>query len=145
MPDLERFITAQDTSYEFALNEIKAGRKKGHWIWYIFPQLKDLGYSANAKYYGIENLDEAKDYLAHPILGRRLIEISEALLNLSENNPAVVMNGEIDAMKLQSCMTLFAYACGEKDSIFREVLEKFFNGKTDENTIEIIDKRILQP
>lgn len=140
MLDLERFIKAQDTDYETALNEIKAGRKKSHWIWYIFPQLQELGRSYNAKYYGIENLDEAKNYLAHSVLGRRLIEISGALLNLSENNPNVVMNGEIDAMKLQSCMMLFAYACGEKDSVFHKVLEKFFNGETDGNTTKIISK-----
>ena len=140
MNNLERFLTAQNTSYEAALNEIKAGRKKGHWIWYIFPQLKDLGYSFKAKYYGIENLDEAKNYLAHPVLSRRLIEISEAVLNLSENNPVIIMNGETDAMKLQSCMTLFAYACGEKDSVFYKVLEKLFDGKTDENTMKIMKK-----
>lgn len=142
MYDLERFIRAQDESpyenYERALSEIRAGRKQSHWIWYIFPQLKGLGHSYKAQYYGLENLDEAKEYLAHPVLGKRLIEITEALLSLSENIPARVMNGQIDAMKLQSCMTLFDYASGEENSIFHKVLEKFFSGQRDENTIQKI-------
>ena len=142
MYDLERFTLAQEKDYKIALREIKAGRKKTHWIWYIFPQLKDLGYSYNAKFYGIENLDEAKNYLAHPVLGKRLIEISEELLNLPENNPVTVMNGEIDSMKLKSSMTLFAYI-SEKNSVFHKVLEKFFGGGFDENTIKIIKASLI--
>ena len=138
MYDLERFIKAQDRDYKFALSEIKAGRKQTHWIWYIFPQLKDLGRSYNAEYYGIENLGEAKNYLAHPVLGKRLIEITDALLKLSKNDPVDVMNSDMDAMKLKSCMTLFAYASGENNSIFHKVLEKFFDGKMDNNTINLI-------
>ena len=137
MYNLERFITAQKRDYKNALNEIKAGHKQSHWIWYVFPQLKFLGNSYNAKFYGIENLDEAKNYLAHPVLGKNLIEISEELLKLSENNPVVVMNGEIDAMKLKSSMTLFAYI-SEKNSVFHKVLEKFFGGGFDEKTINLI-------
>ena len=140
--DLERFVTAQERDYKIALNEIKAGHKRSHWIWYIFPQLKGLGHSYNAEYYGIESIDEAKNYLAHSVLGRRLKEITEELLKLSENNPVAVM-GEIDAMKLQSCMTLFACASGEKDSIFHKVLKKFFCGKTDENTINLIKTSLI--
>ena len=137
MYDLEKFIRAQERDYEIALSEIKAGRKRSHWIWYIFPQLKELGYSYKAKFFGIENLDEAKNYLAHSVLGKRLKEITEALLNLPDNNPVYVMNGEIDAVKLKSSMTLFAYASGEKDSIFHKVLEKFFCGEMDEKTIKL--------
>lgn len=138
MHNLERFLTAQESDYKTALNEIKSGRKRSHWIWYIFPQLKELGFSYNAKFYGIENLDEAKSYLAHPVLGSRLIEISQALLNLQENDPHRVM-GYPDDLKLKSCMTLFAFASGEKDSVFHKVLEKFFNGKADENTVNLLE------
>ena len=138
MYDLERFVRAQERDYKIALNEIKAGQKKSHWIWYIFPQLKELGYSYRAKFFGIENLDEAKNYLAHPVLGKRLREITEELLNLPENNPVYVMNGEIDAVKLKSSMTLFDCASGEEISIFKKVLEKFFGGETDSQTINLI-------
>ena len=142
MNDLEKFITAQEKNYynyDNALLEIKAGRKKTHWIWYIFPQLKGLGRSYNAEYYGIENLDEAKNYLANPILGERLFEITQELLNLSKNDPVYVMGSEIDAMKLKSSMTLFAFASEKKDSIFHKVLEKFFGGEMDENTLNLIN------
>ena len=137
--DLERFIKAQNEHgiYELALSEIKAGKKRSHWIWFIFPQLKSLGFSYNAQYYGIEDINEAKNYLKHTILGKRLFEISEALLKLDENNPAIVMGGSPDDMKLQSSMTLFA-AVSETDSIFQRVLEKFFNGKMDEKTLKIL-------
>ena len=134
--DLERFISAQEHSYKTALSEIKNGKKLSHWIWYIFPQLKGLGRSYNSEYYGIENIDEAKSYLAHPILGARLIEITEALSMLNENNPLKVM-GSPDDMKLKSCMTLFAYI-SEEGSIFHQVLEKYFDGSKDERTLSII-------
>ncbi|MBR1486073.1 MAG: DUF1810 domain-containing protein [Synergistaceae bacterium] len=126
MNNLERFVIAQERDYKIALNEIKNGRKRSHWIWYIFPQLKGLGHSYNSEFYGIQDLDEAKNYLSHPVLGKRLIEITEALLALQENDPRIVMNGEIDAMKLKSCMTLFASVSGDENSIFKKVLEKFF-------------------
>ncbi len=137
---LERFIEAQNDktygSYESALNEIKNGKKRTHWIWYIFPQLKGLGRSYNAHFYGIDDVDEAKRYLAHPVLGARLNEITHALLNLKENNPFKVM-GSPDDMKLKSCMTLFAYI-SESDSVFQKVLDKFFFGETDDTTIHIL-------
>ena len=135
--DLERFVKAQEDDYNIALREIKAGQKKSHWIWYIFPQLIDLGRSSTAKFYGIENLDEAKLYLAHPVLGARLREISEALLNLDDNNPYNVMGGHPDDYKLQSCMTLFAQI-SEENSVFHKVLAKFFNGELDENTLDLL-------
>ena len=138
--DLQRFIDAQNNgeSYEQALSEIKAGRKKSHWIWYIFPQLKELGFSRRAKFYGIEDINEAKEYLNHEVLGTRLIEISQALLNLEDNNPRFVMGGYPDDMKLKSCMTLFA-CISENDSVFHRVLKKFFNSEMDNDTLKILE------
>ena len=136
---LERFIKAQNNTYEEALNEIKAGKKRSHWIWFIFPQMKGLGLSHMSQFYGIENIDEAREYLAHPVLGARLVEISEALLNLQENNPAVVMGGSPDDIKLQSSMTLFA-AVSDDNSVFHRVLDKFFDGKKDSKTLEILKR-----
>ena len=137
---LERFTDAQNDkeygSYESALNEIRNGKKRTHWIWYIFPQLKGLGRTYNANFYGIDDIDEAKRYLAHPVLGARLKEITQALLNLSENDPLKVM-GSPDDMKLKSCMTLFAYI-SESDSVFHKVLDKFFGGIQDEKTLQYI-------
>lgn len=134
--DLNRFISAQEHTYKNALREIQACRKRSHWIWYIFPQLKGLGQSYNSEYYGIENAEEAKNYLAHPILGARLLEITGALLEIKENDPLKVM-GNIDAMKLRSCMTLFAYI-SENNSIFHKVLDIYFDGDADERTISML-------
>ena len=134
--DLNRFVKAQEFSYPWALREIKNGRKQTHWMWYIFPQLKALGQSSRAMYYGIENLDEAKAYLAHPVLGARLKEISEELLALETNDPYRVM-GRIDGVKLCSSMTLFAEVEGY-DSVFGRVIEKYYNGNKDMNTVHIL-------
>lgn len=138
--NLERFIDAQNNkeygSYESALNEIKNGRKRTHWIWYIFPQLKGLGHSYNSEFYGIDDIDEAKEYLAHPVLGARLKEITQVLLNLKENDPHKIM-GSPDDMKLKSCMTLFAHV-SENDSIFHKVLAKFFNNEPDKMTLQYL-------
>lgn len=135
--NLNRFIAAQKYSYDIALSEIKAGRKRGHWIWYIFPQLKGLGRSSRAQTFGIEDIDEAKLYLQHPILGSRLIEISSALLRLESNNPTSIMGGFPDDEKLRSCMTLFALISAE-GSVFHKVLNKFFDGVPDEKTIALL-------
>ena len=134
--NLERFTQTQEYDYTEALKEIQNGRKESHWMWYIFPQLKQLGRSSVAQYYGIENLEEATEYLAHPILGDRLREISEALLELDNNDPYQVMGG-IDGMKLRSSMTLFAETAGY-DSVFGRVLDKFFDGQKDENTLRLL-------
>ena len=134
--DLERFVSAQKHTYDVALSEIRRGKKKTHWIWYIFPQLKGLGTSYNSEFYGIENVDEAKSYLSHPILGARLREITTAILGLDENDPLKVM-GSPDDMKLKSCMTLFAYV-SEDASLFHKVLEKYFGGNKDEVTIHML-------
>ena len=133
---LKRFLDAQERDYEQALKEIRSGRKQSHWIWYIFPQLKALGYSSTATYYGIRDLDEAKAYLAEPTLRSRLIEISEALLTLPENDPSIVM-GYPDDLKLRSSMTLFL-AADPDCPVFQLVLDKYYGGKPDPRTLELL-------
>ena len=136
MYNLERFIKAQEFNYENALAEIKKGRKTSHWIWFIFPQLKNLGSSRNAKYYGIENLDEAKKYLANELLRNHLLEISQALLELKNNDIEYIMGSKIDKAKLLSSMTLFHLA--EPDcEIFTKVIEKYFGGQLDIRTVDL--------
>ena len=137
MNDINRFLKAQEYDYELALIEIKNGRKVNHWMWYIFPQIRGLGESNTSIYYGIRDLDEARDYLNHEILGTRLRKITEELLKLETNN-SVEIFGIIDSMKLKSCMTLFDII-SEKDNIYNKVLEKYFNGTKDELTISICD------
>ena len=132
---LERFIEAQEDFYPIALSEIKNGRKESHWMWYIFPQIKGLGFSYTAQYYAIQSEEEAKEYMAHPMLGTRLLEISEALLKLDSNNASRVF-GYPDDMKLRSSMTLFYLVSG--NDIFKKVLDKFFDGKIDKNTESIL-------
>lgn len=137
---LGRFLQAQDGMYEVALSELKAGRKRNHWIWYIFPQLRGLGRSAYAQIYGIDGMDEARRYLAHPLLRARLDECCEALLAQPQRDPRVVMGSEIDSVKLRSSMTLFAHAAGE-DSIYRHVLDEFYGGREDEATLAMLKDR----
>ena len=136
MYNLQRFLDAQAEDYETALAEIKRGRKSSHWIWYIFPQLKALGRSSTAKYYGIENLDEAKEYLANETLRARLLEITQALLELENNNIEYIMGSSVDKLKLQSSMTLFHLA-EPTCEIFSNVLEKYFGGQSDLNTVNL--------
>lgn len=136
MYDLSRFIKAQEFNYEHALAEIKRGQKTSHWIWFIFPQLKSLGSSPNAKFYGIENLDEAKEYLANEILRSRLLEISQALLELPNNDIEYIMGSAIDKKKLLSSMTLFHLA-EPTCEIFKKVLEKYFCGNFDSKTVNL--------
>ena len=134
--DLSRFTQAHERDYETALSEIRNGRKRSHWMWYIFPQLKGLGMSSTSDYYGIKDMDEAKAFLSDPYLGGNLREISNALLKLDTNN-ALEVFGSPDNLKLCSSMTLFASAEGES-SVFRKVLEKFFQGKDDERTLALL-------
>ena len=136
---LERFFPYHTNDYPQALREMRAGEKKSHWIWYIFPQLKGLGMSGRSVKFGIENADEAREYLRHPELGADLREITSALLELKENDPVKVMSWEIDAVKLRSCMTLFAYV-SEEGSVFHKVLDKFFGGEMDEATLKLLKK-----
>ena len=133
---LEKFVTAQKRDYATALQEIRNGRKRSHWIWYIFPQIQGLGMSSTAQFYGIRDLEEAKDYMEHPVLGPRLIEISEALLSLESSNPGAVM-GFPDDLKLCSSMTLFELAAPE-EKVFSQVLEKFYGGRRDDLTLRIL-------
>lgn len=143
--DLERFVKAQDNgwgTYSEALKEIKTGRKRGHWIWYVFPQIKGLGFSHNSEYYGISGEDEARAYLNHPILGTRLREITKALLGI-EGHSAYYILGNPDDMKVQSCMTLFDIV--SPNDIFAEVLNKYFDGIKSKKTVMRIGIRHAKP
>lgn len=133
--NLQRFLDAQSFDFARALSEIESGKKTSHWIWYIFPQLKGLGRSRNCKYYGIDGLEEAKLYVQHPILLQRLTIITEALLKV-EGKSAVQILGGIDAVKVCSCMTLFDVVI--PNSVFDQVLEKYYGGKRDEQTINLL-------
>jgi uncharacterized protein (DUF1810 family) len=133
---LNRFLKAQENDYLTALSEIKAGRKRSHWMWYIFPQVKGLGFSETSKFYAIKDIEEAVAYLKHPVLGKRLKEITSELLKLHTNNASEVF-GSPDDMKIKSSLTLFA-AITDETSIFREALQKFFGGKEDEQTLRIL-------
>ena len=137
MDKLDRFIKAQENTYYIALNEIKNGRKRSHWMWYIFPQIKGLGMSDASRFYGIDGVIEARAYLDNEILGARLRERTGELLKLNENNPFDIF-GTIDTIKLKSCMTLFNYVSDE--DIFMDVLEKFYNGEIDDKTIFLCEK-----
>ena len=134
--NLGRFKTAQESDYKTALSEIRNGRKVSHWMWYIFPQMKQLGFSPTAQYYGIGSLDEAKSYIADDTLRQHLVEISQALLALESNNASQIM-GYPDDMKLKSSMTLFMLAAPEIP-VFQAVLNKFYSGEPDKKTIELI-------
>ena len=136
-PDFTRFIEAQADTYKAALKEIRKGRKETHWMWFVFPQLRGLGQSSMSQTYGLADLEEAKAYLADIILGSRLRLITEELLKLGKQNAAEIF-GAIDAMKLKSCMTLFAYAEESEDSVFRNVLHQYFNGEEDDKTTAIL-------
>lgn len=139
--DARKYLDAQNASfdgYEQALGEIRRGRKVTHWIWYIFPQIRGLGRSSTAQYYALAGLDEAKQYLQNPVLRERLIEISEALL--AQDGSAERIAGYVDAMKIRSCMTLFAEADPDAE-VFRRVLDKFYGGQPDEKTLQILRDR----
>jgi uncharacterized protein (DUF1810 family) len=130
--DLQRFLDAQEHTYQQALAELRAGEKRTHWMWFVFPQLAGLGRSGMAQRFAISGLPEARAYLGHPTLGRRLIESARALTGLDTADPVAVF-GPVDATKLQSSMTLFAQAAPE-EPVFREVLDHYFGGAHDEGT-----------
>lgn len=138
MDGLERFVQAQADSYVHALREIKSGRKTSHWMWYIFPQLSGLGHSQTARYYAIRDRAEAEAYLAHPVLGKRLLEISSELLKLESSDATAVM-GWPDDLKLKSSMTLFSLV--SREPVFRQVLEKYFRGEEDVYTVQAISRQ----
>lgn len=129
---LDRFRSAHEGSYEIALQEIKAGRKESHWIWYIFPQIQGLGYSNMAVYYAIQNKAEALAYWNDPVLSDHLVEITRELLN--QNNSIDRIVGYPDNLKVRSCMTLFWMVTGER--LFKDVLDKFYGGELDEYTVQ---------
>jgi uncharacterized protein (DUF1810 family) len=134
--DLNRFVQAQEGDYDRALAEIRRGRKQSHWMWYIFPQFEGLGFSSTSRLYSIKSVAEAEAYLAHPVLGPRLLECCEAALRV-EGRSAVEIFGAIDEMKLRSCATLFA-CVSSPGSVFDRLLEKFFEGERDEKTLRLL-------
>lgn len=136
--NLTRFLDAQNQVYLNALDEIRRGRKQSHWMWFVFPQLKGLGHSTTSEFYGITDLDEAESYLAHPVLGKHLVEISGQLLKI-EGKTASEIFGSPDDMKLRSSMTLFSTA-GNTHPVFKQVLEKYFSGIPDELTMKLLNK-----
>jgi uncharacterized protein (DUF1810 family) len=130
--DLQRFVDAQAHTYAQALQELRDGEKRTHWMWFVFPQLAGLGRSGMAQRFAISGLEEARAYLWHPTLGRRLVESARALTDLDTADPAAVF-GPVDAQKLQSSMTLFALA-DPGQPVFRQVLDHYFDGALDEGT-----------
>jgi uncharacterized protein (DUF1810 family) len=136
--DFARFLAAQDPQYSQVLNELRAGRKTSHWMWYIFPQMQSLGASETSRYYAIASLEEAKAYLAHPVLGARLLECT-ALVNQIANRSLVEIFGTIDAMKFRSSMTLFSEA-NARTAAFRDALDKYCDGTPDELTLAFLRK-----
>lgn len=133
---IERFIIAQETTYQRALNEIKNGKKESHWIWFVFPQIRGLGFTDYNIYYGIRDLIEAEEYLNHPILGLRLVEISEAILQINKKSIEEILPNP-DIKKLKSSMSLFSLV-PNTNPIFNKVLDKYYSGNVDENTIQIL-------
>ena len=137
---LDRFINAQETEYQVALSEVKSGKKRSHWMWYVFPQIEGLGRSETSRRYAIKDLKEAEDFLQHPVVGKRLIEISNELLKL-DNDDANDIFGNPDDLKLRSSMTLFS-SLTNTHPVFQLILEKFFNGVRDEKTLQLIDRQV---
>ncbi|HTG00239.1 MAG TPA: DUF1810 domain-containing protein [Nitrospirota bacterium] len=137
--DLKRFITAQEGVYDRVLEELHGGLKRSHWMWYIFPQIDGLGFSPTSRYYSIKSLDEARQYLAHPVLGARLKECADAVLSVRGASASDIF-GYPDDMKLKSSMTLFAMAA-EPHSVFEQILDKYYQGKRDVMTIQIVDSQ----
>ena len=134
--DLDRFVDAQDGTYEQALGELRRGRKIGHWMWWIFPQVAGLGMSSTSQAYAVRDLAEATAYVQHDVLGPRLLECCRALLDLDGVSAERVL-GTIDAVKLRSSMTLFAHADPDQP-LFRDVLEKYYDGDEDERTVALL-------
>jgi len=133
---LSRFLDAQNQVYLNALSEIRNGRKQSHWMWFVFPQIKGLGQSTISKHYGINDLEEAESYLAHPVLGKHLIEISGELVKIDGKSATDIL-GSPDDMKLRSSMTLFMIV-KNTNPVFKQVLDKYFSGALDEMTLKIV-------
>ena len=138
--NLDRFVEAQDPVIEAVLAELAAGRKRSHWMWFVFPQLQGLGRSPTAQFYAIASLDEARAYLAHPVLGPRLRRCTETVLSV-EARSANAIFGVPDDMKFHSSMTLFARAAAPEDeALFRQAIERFFDGRMDPGTLALLDR-----
>ena len=134
--NLSRFVQAQEDDYEQALAEIRSGRKRSHWMWYIFPQIDGLGFSSTSRRYSIKSVAEAEAYLSHPVLGPRLVECTEAALRV-EGRSAFEIFGSPDEMKLRSCATLFA-CVAPAGSVFDRLIDKYFQGRRDGKTLHLL-------
>lgn len=135
--DLQRFVKAQDPVFATVLEELRAGHKRSHWMWFIFPQLRDLGRSATAQFYGIASMDEVRAYLAHPILGPRLAQATEAALSVQGRTLHEIF-GSPDDLKFRSSMTLFAQAAAEDGDLYRKALDRYCGGQPDEATLKLL-------
>lgn len=133
---IERFMRAQENVHRQALDEIKNGKKHSHWMWFVFPQIRGLGFTDYNVYFGLKDLDEAREFLRHPVLGNRLVEISQAVLELN-GKTALEIFGKPDQRKLRSCMTLFS-RIADADPVFENVLQKYYGGILDKKTISIL-------
>ncbi|MBN1835126.1 MAG: DUF1810 domain-containing protein [Spirochaetales bacterium] len=136
--DLERFVRAQEGTYAAALAELESGQKRSHWMWYVFPQVEGLGHSGTSRFYAIRSLEEARRYLEHPVLGKRLLECAEALLGVRGRSASQIF-GYPDDMKLRSAMTLFSRAAAHSPSVFDRVLERYFQGEPDGRTLALLE------
>jgi uncharacterized protein (DUF1810 family) len=136
--DLGRFVTAQAPIHQTALGELRAGRKRSHWMWFVFPQLRGLGRSATAEFYGLASLAEARAYLTHPVLGTRLKLCTETVLSIKQGRLDDIF-GAPDDMKFHSSMTLFARAAGDAQSPFHRAIERYCEGRMDERTLALLE------
>lgn len=139
MSNLQRFIKAQEQDYDIALLEIKNGKKQSHWMWYIFPQIEGLGFSQTSRFYAIEDFNEANEFLMHPLLGKRIVEISNELLKANTNDAHKIF-GSPDDLKLKSSMSLFS-VLPNTNEVFQKVLDKFFGGDKDKATLKILKEK----
>lgn len=136
--DADRFLTAQEPVFATALAELRRGRKESHWMWFIFPQLRDLGRSATARHYGLSGLQEARMYLAHPVLGPRLVQVTEAVLAIQGRSLFEIF-GSPDDLKFRSCMTLFSEVVEDQRAYpFKQALERFCQGEADRLTVDFV-------
>ena len=136
--DLKRFTSAQKSVYDSVLAELKSGRKRTHWMWYVFPQMDGLGYSSTTRYYALKSMEETRQYLNHPVLGKRLLECAEAVLAIEGKSISQIF-GYPDDLKLKSSMTLFACAANPP-SVFDRILDKYFHGERDVGTLQLLEK-----
>lgn len=135
--DLDRFISAQTGVFDTALAELEAGQKRSHWMWFVFPQMRGLGMSLMAEKYGIISLEEAKAYLAHPVLGERLRRCTKAVLSVEERSLHAIF-GSPDDMKFRSSMTLFAIAEGRNGGLYRQAIDRYCGGRMDQRTLDLL-------